>query len=330
MKKPIDQHAVSNDALQEEARAWVRLLTSREVNAWDAQGFQRWLQSSPANKEAFNEAKRLWTAMKPAAGELLRANPGIAAAHSHASRPVQLGRRAFMGAAVSAAAVAAVAVVYPPLGVWPAITEWGADYRTAAGERQEIGRAGSVLVTLNTRTSVRRQMDDGEMVGLELINGQAAVDLFRGGRRFVVTAGVGRSVAESGRLDVKSLNGKVCVTCLEGAARVEHPSGIRALLARQQAIYDDRVVSSVVGAEPQEVSAWRTGEMVFRNTPLAEVVEEINRYRPGRVVLVNNAVRAHLVSGRFLITSLDAVLWQIERTYKLEATSLPGGLLVLS
>lgn len=330
MKKSNDQHAVPHDALQEEARAWVRLLTSREVSAWDAQGFQRWLQLSPDNKAAFNEAKRVWAAMKPAAGEMLRTNPAIATTHHQALRPVRLGRRAFMGAAVSAAAVAAVAVVHPPLGLWPAVTEWGADYRTAAGERQEIGRAGHVLVTLNTRTSVRREMDRGELVGLELISGQAAVDLPRSGQRFVVVAGAGRSIVESGRVDVKFLNDKVCVTCLEGAARIEHPSGNRALTARQQAVYDSRTVSQVAGVDPQEVSAWRSGEMVFRNAPLAEVIDEINRYRPGRVVLVNAAARERLVSGRFLITALDTVLWQIEQTYRLEGTSLPGGLLVLS
>ena len=108
MKKPNDQHAVSHDALQEEARAWVRLLTSGEVNTWDAQGFQRWLQLSPDNKAAFNEAKRVWATMKPAAGEMLRTNPAIATTHSQALRPVRLGRRVFMGAAVSAAAVATV------------------------------------------------------------------------------------------------------------------------------------------------------------------------------------------------------------------------------
>lgn len=330
MKKPNDQHAVSHDALQEEARAWVRLFTSGEVNAWDAQGFQRWLQLSPDNKAAFNEAKRVWATMKPAAGEMLRTNPAIATAHNQALRPERLGRRVFMGAAVSAAAVATVAAVYPPLGLWPGLTEWGADYRTAAGERQEIGRTGHVLVTLNTRTSVRRQMDRGELVGLELISGQAAVDLSRSGQRFVVAAGVGRSIAESGRVDVKFLNGKVCVTCLEGAARIEHPSGSRALTARQQAVYDDRTVSQIAGIDPQEVSAWRSGEMVFRNTPLAEVIDEINRYRPGRVVLANAAARDRRVSGRFLISALDTVLWQIEHTYRLEGTSLPGGLLVLS
>lgn len=308
----------------------MRLLTSGEVNAWDAQGFKRWLQISPAHKDAFNEAKRVWAVIKPAAGNLLRTNPDIAAAHGHALRPVRMGRRAFMGAAAGVAAVASVAAVYPPLGLWPAMSEWGADYRTAAGERQEIGRTGHVLVTLNTRTSVRRQMANGELVGLELIGGQAAIDLTRNDRRFVVTAGTGRITAESGRFDVKFLNGKVCVSCLEGATHIEHPSGMRALQARQQAIYDSRSIGHIASADPQEVAAWRSGEMIFRNAPLAEVVEEINRYRPGRVVLVNTAARDRLVSGRFLITALDTVLWQIEHTYKLEATPLPGGLLLLS
>jgi transmembrane sensor len=321
---------VPADRLQQEARAWVRLLASGEVKAWDAQGFQRWLRRSPAHKEAFSEARRVWQVMKPAAGDVLRANPKMAAAHARALDRSVLPRRAFMGAAMSAAAVAAVAVVYPPLGLWPSAVELGADYRTATGEQQQIAQAGWAQVTLNTRTSARRQMVDGEMVGLELIDGQAAIDLRGAGRFFSLVAGVGRSVAEAGRFDVKYLDGKVCVTCLDGGVRVMHPAGVRTLQARQQTVYDTQAISGIAGAEPRDVSAWREGELVFRQTRLADVIAEINRYRSGRVMLANDAVRDRLVSGRFLIASLDTALWQLQHTYKLGARSLPGGLLILS
>ncbi len=58
------------------------------------------------------------------------------------------------------------------------------------------------------------------------------------GKAFSVIAGAGRSLAESGRFEIRYLDGKVCVTCLEGSLRVEHPAGFRALQARQQMVYD--------------------------------------------------------------------------------------------
>ncbi|MGT2493628.1 hypothetical protein ACU4GD_31865 [Cupriavidus basilensis] len=46
MKMPDDDRAGSVDALQSQARVWLRLLTSAEVKAYDTEGFQRWLRSS--------------------------------------------------------------------------------------------------------------------------------------------------------------------------------------------------------------------------------------------------------------------------------------------
>ncbi len=177
---------------------------------------------------------------------------------------------------------------------------------------------------------MRRQAVGGETTGLELLTGEAAVDLLAPGMPFTVVAGVGRSLAESGRFEVRHLDGKVCVTCIEGAVRVEHPSGVRSLQARQQAVYDAATMSSVENIEPADVSAWRKGELVFRQTPLAQVLEEINRYRPGRVVLMNARARSKPVSGSFAIGLLDAALAQLQHTFDLHARSLPAGLYVLS
>lgn len=60
------------------------------------------------------------------------------------------------------------------------------------------------------------------------------------------------------------------------------------------------------------------------------MLSEINRYRPGRVVLMNQAVQNGPVSGRFLIASLDSALAQLQQMFDLHARRLPGGVLVLS
>jgi len=70
--------------------------------------------------------------------------------------------------------------------------------------------------------------------------------------------------------------------------------------------------------------------LVFKQTRLADALEEINRYRSGRVVLLKDAARDKPVSGRFAIASLDLALWQLQEAFELRARSLPGGLLVLS
>lgn len=339
---PADEHGHAvPDVLREEARIWLGRLALAEVTQMDMQAFKRWQRTSPAHEMAFVEAKRQWHAMKLAIGSGLRADPKAAARYrqlAQGMRTAQPGRRAFLGAAMSAAAVAGVAVVaYPPLGLWPAPGAWGADERTATGEQRTLGLASHVRVTLNTQTRVRRETSaNGETTGIDLLAGEAAIDLQAmqesGGRPFVVTAGAGRSSAQgASRFQVRHLHGsKVCVTCIEGTVQVAHAAGNKLLQARQQTVYDAASLGGVQSVEPADLSAWRKGELVFRQTPLAQVLDEINRYRPGRVVLMADARRDSAVSGRFSIAVLDEALLQIQHSFDLRARALPGGLLVLS
>lgn len=327
---PVGDSSAASGVLQEEARIWLRRLTSGEVTQWDAQAFKQWHGASPAHQSALEEAKRQWQHMRPVIGELLRIDPDAATFHERTLRGPYPGRRAFLGAAVSTAAVAAVAVAYPPLGIWPSPSEWAADYRTATGEQRVLALSDRVSVTLNTQTSVRRQTAGEDTTGLDLISGEAAIDLQGMGKGFSVAAGAGRSVAESGRFEVRHLDDRICVTCIEGTVSVVHPNGGRSLQARQQTIYDARSVSGVAGVEATALSVWRRGELLFKQAPLALVLEEINRYRPGRVVLMSASVRDSAVSGRFAIADLDSVLLQIQHSFDLSARSLPGRVLILS
>jgi transmembrane sensor len=315
--------------LEEQAWRWLRLLTSGDAKEWDAERFRRWVRTSPAHQASYNEVKRRWDAIEASATALLRVHPEAATVRARAPRKPDLRRRAFLGTAIGAAAAAGVAVVYPPFGMWSAPSEWGADYHTATGEQRTLALADRVDVTLNTRTSVRRTLVSGEMVGLDLIAGEAAVDLKGAGHPFAVVAGAGRSSAQTGKFEVRSLDGKVCVTCIAGSVRLEHPAGDRMLQARQQAVYDAASVSGVAAIDPSVVSAWRSGMLVFNQVHLADALEEINRYRSGRVVLMNTALRDKAVSGRFAIASLDLALWQLQQAFDLSSRTLPGGLTIL-
>jgi len=333
MKTLADEFTIPADKLQQQAWVWLRLLKSGDVKEWEAQRFQHWLNASPAHKEAFSAARQRWDTLGAAAGELSRVLPKVSENQQHAHRrPASAwGRRAFLGTAVAGVAtVAGVAVVRSSGGLLPSLDEWGADYRTATGEQRAVTLAGQVRVVLNTQTRIRRETTRTGVAGISLLSGEAAIDLPAGGQRFGVMAAGGQSLADTGRFEVSHLNGKVCVTCLAGAVRVEHPSGVRELEARQQTVYDSHTIAGIVNIDPVRISSWRNGELVFDQTRLIVVLQEIDRYRPGRIVLMNDSVRDLPVSGSFYIASLDRALSQLQHTFDLKARSLPGGLLVLS
>lgn len=333
MKRSINQSFPAADELERQAWAWLRRINSGDVRERDAEAFRRWLHSSPAHHSAFSAARQHWTQIKHAAGGVLCGNAQAAALHQQALRGPNLGRRAFLGAAASAAALGGVALLYPQLERFSSPAEWGADFRTATGEQRVVALAERVEVTLNTQTRIRRQSTGDTRSGIaaiDLLEGEAAIDLNAGGKPFSVLAGVGRSVAESGRFEVRHLDGKVCVSCIEGAVRIEHPAGSRLLGANQQLVYDRHALGGAAGIEATTVSAWRRGELVFRQTPLGRALGEIDRYRPGRIVLLNAKVRDQPVSGSFDVALLDLALAQLERTFALSAHALPGGLYLLS
>ncbi|GAA0512170.1 MULTISPECIES: DUF4880 domain-containing protein [Pigmentiphaga] len=325
----FDSSSASADAIQRQARLWLRTLASGDVKPWDAEAFKRWLHASPAHQQAFRDVRRRWDELGPGVAEMLRTNAQAAAFHERTLRVPRHGRRAFLGAAAGVAAAASVAVLYPPAGVWPPFGTWGADFHTAAGEQQALSLA-HVNVTLNTQTRIRQQGAGTGMHGIELLAGEAAIDFDGAGRAFTVMAGAGRSTAQMGSFEVRNLKGRVCVTCIAGLVRIEHPAGGAMLQARTQAVYDETSLSGVAAVDPGNVSAWRRGELVFNHTRLGDVLDEINRYRPGKIMLLNDAAAQRPVTGRFVIAALDSALSQLQHNFDLHARSLPGGLLILS
>ena len=329
--------ASTSDDLQRQARVWLRLLDAGDVTDVDAQAFRRWLDMSADHKVAFNEVKHRWATLRAASGIYVERHPHAMPAPAtvrstprDGGRQRSAGRRAFIGGALTVGAAAAVAGFYPDAFRRAMPDLWGADERTAVGEQRTLTLAAQTVVTLNTQTSIRQSTQNGRTVSVTLLSGEAAVDLGGSAEPFTVSAGVGSARAKDGRFEVRYLDGKACVTCIDGSVQVSHPAGKRSLQARQQVAYNDHVLSDVGNVDAQAVTAWRRGDLVFDQIRLVDVVAEINRYRSGRIVLVNEAARNQRVTGRFRIASLDAALSQLESTFDLNARALPGGLLILS
>ncbi len=318
-KRPLDR-------LERQAHAWLVRLTSGAATTADAERFRRWCARSPAHRQAFARARRQWQRVGDAANRI-QAQPLQLTARDQRHR---WSRRAFLGAAVAApATLAVVAAVHPPLGLWPSVSALTSDFHTATGERLRIVPGAQLNIQLDTQTSLRRR-SDRRGPAFELVQGQAAVQA-GADVRLALYAGAGCIVVDEdgATLDVRNTNGKVRVACLAGNIRIEHPEGRLQLQAGQQARYDDRISGVVTRADPTDFSAWTEGMLVFRRAPLSEVVDEINRYRRGRVMLGRTASVDEPVSGRFRIDDPEAALEQLGQGLSLQLRRYPGGIAVI-
>lgn len=306
----------SQEQLRAEARAWARALKTGRPTAAQAEAFKAWRGLSPAHARAWAEAASDWRDIG-AIAEACRAQQATAPARRAARTESRLGRRFFLGSAFGASgAVAFAAIVHPPMGLWPSWAELGADHRTATGEQQTLELASGVQAMLNTQTSIAVQSRPGDgFIRIELLAGELAVQNQGGGLVEVVAQGA-RAWLGRGGMEVKiAAGGQVRVLCDGGALELRHPSRTVKLQARQQVVYGGAGVGAPAGVDLVRASAWRDGIVVFDNTPLAEAVEEINRYRRGRVVLLGSKLADRQISGRFRIAALDEALVQIRQLF---------------
>jgi transmembrane sensor len=312
----IDDH----EALLGEAYDWLIRLTSGAATVDDAKALKEWLSRGPAHEQAFCKANALWEQIGYAP-----AHCDVATVNGPRPALIGMGRRAVLTGAV-AASVAGWLVVRPPMQLWPSWPELAADYRTGAGERKQIGVAGGV-VDLNTRTSLVLQSGQGPDA-VALIAGEVAVAA-RSGPFGVVAAG-GRTVGSAASFNVRLDEQTVCSTCLEGEVSVEY-QGRRATVRRgQQVRYGGRELTEAMTIDPVIVTAWHRGMLVLHNEPLSRVVEEVNRYRPGRIFLLDRTLGKRQIDVSLRLDRIDDVIVLVHDIYGAHVTRLPGGVVLLS
>ena len=242
------------DRLDREAHYWVTLLVSGDASTADADALRRWRQTSPAHDQAFARARRRWKHLGQA-GQSMRERGEIA---PWTPPQPMLSRRALFGGAVAgAASLAAYAVVKPPLGVWPSLSEMAADYRTGTGEQRRITVAGDVSIRLNTQTSLAVAGSDEDE--FQLIAGEASFAIPARGRSLAVVAGDGRCSARKGRFDIRHLGAGVSVTCVDGEVEVQHAHEIAKLNRGQQLYYDAHGLQGASAADLDVSTAWQDG-----------------------------------------------------------------------
>ncbi|MBO4222299.1 FecR domain-containing protein [Bradyrhizobium neotropicale] len=303
--------------IKQEAQQWLVLLTSGRATVADAAALKRWCERSELHAEAFAEANLLWDNIAPA---------------SRRPRRAVLNRRTILAAAGASAAAAALGyfVVKPPLDLWPSASELRADLRTATGERRRIALQSGASIDLNTRTSLNMPHAAGEGP-LELVSGEVAIVTSKSlDAPLTIMAAGGRIRAVDAHFNVRCEGVRATVTCERGSVAIDYSGNSVTLYEGRQIAYAQGALEPVVAADVGAVLAWREGQLVFRQTPLSEVIGEVNRYRPGHIMLMNEALGRRRVDARLTLDRIDDLIALIQDVYGARITQLPGGVVVVS
>lgn len=311
-------HQPPDDAAFAQAVSWLTHLRERDA---DAAAFQAWLDADPRHEAAFAEAERLWGRLELPARRLADAEPGrLRAVRRH--RPLR-----------GLAAAAGLIILLGAGLMWrnDIAVRLQSDYTTSIGARTPIDLADGSRITLNTDTAIAVDMtDDGRHV--RLLRGEAWFDVAPDAARpFTVDTPMGTVRVTGTRFNLRIADDKTDVSLAEGRVSLTgRDLGDALILAPgESAQLTAAGVSPPAPFDRTAVTAWLRGQFVFYDTPLSRVVAEINRYRPGRIVIAKDALRDLKVSGVFRTDDTGTALRAITDTLPLRATRITGYLVVL-
>lgn len=317
--------------LAREALAWVVRLRSGDATKADLEDVQRWRKKSAEHEMAFQDAVRLWRRLQATASNITEVRETQARSSSWHPGHWSTTRRAVLGGAVAASA-AGYLLYRPPMELWPSLSELRADYRTGKGERRDIAVAEGVSVTLNTQTSVAVLPAEKGDPRIELIAGEAAVTTRRAtSDPLTVQALDVRMIASRATFNARCVDGVVAVTCLDGMLDVESARNLVQLRAGQQVTFSKTLgLGSAVSTDTEQAAAWQKGLLIVQHRALSDVVNEVNRYRTGRIVITNPELGRRLVNGTFQIDRLENFPSQVQQLFGATVRALPGGVVLLS
>ncbi len=297
-----------------EAAAWLaRLQGDARTPAREA-AFADWLQADPAHAAAFEHATDIWSILPGAASGLHEPRREMRPA------PLPPARSRWPELALAASLVLALCIgalfwlMRPP------------SYSTGVGEQQVATLEDGSRIALNTNSRLQVRYGASERL-IELDHGEAMFEVAHNAARpFIVRAGnkqvraVGTSFVvrrDGDAVVVTLLQGKVAVTDIHPASPQARPTylvpgnRLRAI-ASQPARIDE---------QPAEAAtAWRRGQAMFADTPLADAVTELNRYGGPRLVLDDPAIAGLRVSGVFATNDTEEFARAVAALHGLHVT----------
>jgi transmembrane sensor len=304
--------------LQREGMQWLALMISGRATDEDLAEMERWKHQSPAHAEALAAAIQM--------RRLVAAQDKFSGQPPFLYHPAT--RRFALGGAVAAAAV--YSVTRPPLALWPSLSELGADYRTGTGEQRQIALARGVSVAMNTRTSLSLRSGPGQP-GIELVTGEIAMTTqLPEAAPFTVYAGKAQIVASDANFDLRNDDGRICVSCLEGRLAIRAGNVLRQLGPSEQLQFAGNTIEEPVKVDPVVLTAWRHGLLIFHDASLRSIVAEINRYRSGKIVVMNAALANRRFNGQFKIAHIDNAVAELAHLSNASTAALPGGIVLLT
>jgi len=290
---------MSLDRIDEAAAAWFARLLSPDCTERERDAFERWCAASPRHADAFAAV-----AQCHAEAAALRDDARIRAA-ARAARHARPARgHGWAGRFVRLAAAAALALAVGGAALY--LARRGGDaplrYATAVGELRRVELADGTRLQLDTDTELSVRFD-AHARELTLAHGRVHVDVAEDARRpFAVRSGRGVVRDIGTQFQVARYGGTVAVTLFSGAVSVAlaDEDEARTLAPGEELRFGEQGgLGQPAHVDADVAAGWMQGTLAFRDRPLGDLLDEMNRYSQTKIRVADPALSALRVSGVF-------------------------------
>lgn len=262
---------------REEAARWLILLDDDPDDRQLQAEFRAWLAADPAHAAAWESVGRT--------------SALLASAHVRKARP----RSRFVGAAIGVALAASLALAFAP-GL---LLKLRADDATGTAEIRMVHLADGSDVRLGPESAITVSYAGGQR-RVALLAGEALFDVHHDpARPFHVTVH-GVTVTDIGtRFDVAARGKATAVAVNQGRVRVDAAGRSFDMGAGDWLRLEDGLPAQRGAGLPADLTAGPSPRIAARNLPVAAVVEDLRPWFAGRILVTDDSVGAHPVTGVF-------------------------------
>jgi transmembrane sensor len=298
----------------EEAMAWLMRQTSGEMTEAEMSEFARW-RASPANEAAFAELDNVWGGI----GQAFERPDNVVTLRPRMRRRVATWER-------RVAAIAASLLVFAMSQQY--LSYWQYDAAPRGSQRGHADLADGSRIELNTGAALK--VDYGaDARRVTLARGEAIFDVKRDPTKpFIISAGGGEVWVLGTAFSVAREGKGARVTVIRGKVRVSSAGQYVDIVPNQMVVFDTGAPGAVRKVDAKMALAWSDGRLIFRGRPLREVVDAVDRYYPGAIILTSSEAGNRKVDAVVNLNKIDDWIRTLQKSQALEARRVPGVLIL--
>ncbi|AHG62545.1 FecR family protein [Advenella mimigardefordensis] len=327
MTEPGDQ--TPSDVPFDQALHWFTKARLGTLSSQEKHEFEIWRAANVEHERQYRSLERFWETT-----DLLPRNEMRAIMdQSEVQTPMFSQRRRLM---LGAGALCTAALAVGALGrnTWWSTPDFTTQFSTTKGERKRFYLPDDSVLDLNTATRVAVTFYDDRRV-VQLVAGEALFSVSPDtARPFTVDAGRAQVLVTGTRFNVRRDDETVAVAVDEGAVEFSAGPWWKRNRTRLTAGYVSRASADGTLTTPYQdnvasLLSWQRGRLVFENTPLSQVVAELNRYLAFPLSTSNTHLGRIRISGTVGIDSPESLLTVLPQIAPVKVRRLADGRAVL-